>query len=261
MRFIVCIKQVPATLNVKIDETTGTLKREGVEAMINPFDEYAIEEGIRMKERFGGESIVITMGPPQAESALREALSRGIDKAILITDKKFAGADTLATAYTLSCAIRKIGDFDLVICGKQAADGDTAQVGPSLAEKLNIPHVAYVRKIVDIKNGVMRVERLMEDGYEVLECTLPALVTVVKEINVPRLPTLRGMMAAKKAEIQIFNTQTIEIDPKRIGLEGSPTQVVRVFYPEPRKGGERITGDPPEIAKKLTQKLSEMGLI
>lgn len=263
MHFVVCIKQVPATTSVQIDPKTGTLKREGVESIINPFDEYAIEEGIRLKERVGGKTTVITMGPPQAESALREALSRGCDDAILLTDRSFAGADTWATSYTLSCAIKMLPEpADLIICGKQASDGDTAQVGPSVAEMLDIPHVAYVRKIVDIKPGYIKVERMLEDGVDVLEMSLPALITVVKEINTPRLPTLKGMLAAKKKQIHIWNKETIHADPDKIGLAGSPTQVVKVFTPPPRPGGERITGsDAKEIAKKLIQKLTSEGII
>jgi electron transfer flavoprotein beta subunit len=263
MHFLVCIKQVPATTSVQIDPKTGTLKREGVEAIINPFDEYAIEEGIRLKERVGGKVTVITMGPPQAESALREALSRGCDDAILITDRSFAGADTWATAYTLSCAIKVLSEpADLIICGKQASDGDTAQVGPSLAEMLDIPHVAYVRKIAEIKEGYIKVERMLEDGVDVLEMSLPALITVVKEINTPRLPSLKGILAAKKKQILMWNKETINADPDKIGLKGSPTQVMKIFYPPPRQGGQIITGsDTKEVAKKLVEKLASHGLI
>lgn len=265
MHFVVCIKQVPATTSVQIDPKTGTLKREGVESIINPFDEYAIEEGIRLKERIGGNSkvTVITMGPPQAEQALREALGRGCDEAILLTDKSFAGADTWATSYTLSRAIKILPEpADLIICGKQASDGDTAQVGPSVAEMLDIPHVAYVRKVVDIRPGYIKVERMLEDGIDVLEMSLPALITVVKEINTPRLPTLKGMLAAKKKQILVWNKETINAEPDKIGLAGSPTQVVKIFYPPPRKGGERITGsDAKEIVNKLIQKLSSHGIL
>lgn len=261
MNIIVCIKQVPNTTDVQIDEKTGTLKREGVESIINPFDEYAIEEGIRLKERFGGKVTVITMGPPQAEAALREALSRGIDNAILLTDKSFAGADTLATSYTLAKAIRAIGEYDIVICGKQASDGDTAQVGPGVAEKLDIPHVAYVKKIESIENNLMIVERMMEDGYDVIEVPLPALITVVKEINTPRLPSLKGMIAAKKAVVPHWSAKDIGTDKNKIGLTGSPTQVVKIFSPPPRVGGQKIQGNAEQIAKELVSKLKEMKVI
>lgn len=263
MHFVVCIKQVPATTSVQIDPKTGTLKREGVESIINPFDEYAIEEGLRLKERVGGKVTVITMGPPQAEEVLREALSRGCDDAILLTDKSFAGADTWATSYTLSRAIKILSEpADLIICGKQASDGDTAQVGPSVAEMLDIPHVAYVRKIDEIKPGYIKVERMLEDGVDILEMSLPALITVVKEINTPRLPTLKGKLAAKKKQILVWNKETINAEADKIGLTGSPTQVVKIFYPPPRKGGERITGnDAKEIAEKLIQKLASAGIV
>ncbi|MCX7957045.1 MAG: electron transfer flavoprotein subunit beta/FixA family protein [Endomicrobia bacterium] len=263
MHFVVCIKQVPATTSVQIDAKTGTLKREGVESIINPFDEYAIEEGIRLKERVSGKVTVLTMGPPQAEQALREALSRGCDEAILLTDRSFAGADTWATAYTISCAIKMLPEpADLIICGKQASDGDTAQVGPSLAEMLDIPHVAYVKKISEIRQGYIKVERMLEDGTDVLEMSLPALITVVKEINTPRLPSLKGVLSAKKKQVLHWNKETIHAEADKIGLAGSPTQVKKIFYPPPRTGGERIAGnDAKEIVQKLISKLSEKGLV
>ncbi|MFN3967065.1 MAG: electron transfer flavoprotein subunit beta/FixA family protein [Endomicrobiia bacterium] len=261
MNFIVCIKQVPATTNVQINEKTGTLKREGVESIINPFDEYAIEEGVRLKEKVKGKVTVITMGPPQAEQALREALSRGADEAILISDKAFAGADTLATSYTLAQAIKKIGQFDLIICGKQASDGDTAQVGPGIAEKLDIPHVAYVGKIEEIRPGYIRVQRMMEDGHDIIEMPLPALITVVKEINTPRLPSLRGMMFSKKAQIPCWTAETLQADKNKIGLTGSPTQVMKIFYPPARKGGEKLVGDAQEMARQLVEKLKKLQVI
>ncbi|MFH1368178.1 MAG: electron transfer flavoprotein subunit beta/FixA family protein [Elusimicrobiota bacterium] len=261
MHFIACIKQVPNTTNVQIDSETGTLKREGVESIINPFDEYAIEEAVRLKERFGGKATVITMGPPQAEAALREALGRGIDSAVLVSDRAFAGADTWATAYTLGKAIQALAPFDLIICGKQATDGDTAQVGPGVAEMLDIPHVAYVKKIEEIKEGYVRVERMMEDGYDSIEMPLPSLITVVKEINTPRLPSLRGLMAAKKAVIQKWTSQDIKAEPKSIGLTGSPTQVMKIFTPPPRPGGEKLEGSPEIAAEKLVAKLKQLQII
>lgn len=261
MHFIVCIKQVPNTTNVQIDPATGTLKREGVESIINPFDEYAIEEAVRLKERFGGKATVVTMGPPQAEVALRDALGRGIDNAVLVSDRAFAGADTWATAYTLGQAIKAIGAYDLIICGKQATDGDTAQVGPGIAEMLDIPHVAYVKKIEEIKEGYVRVERMMEDGYDSIEMPLPSLITVVKEINTPRLPSLRGMMMAKKAVIQKWTSQQINAEPKSIGLTGSPTQVMKIFTPPSRPGGEKLEGSPEQIAENLVAKLKQSQII
>jgi len=262
MKIVVLIKQVPNTTNVQIDEKTGTLKREGVESVINPFDEYAIEEGVRIKEKFGGKVTAITMGPPQAEKALREAISRGVDDAILVSDRAFAGADTWATSYTLARAIKTLGEYDLIICGKQATDGDTAQVGPGVAEMLDIPHIAYVKKIESVENDLMVVERMMEDGYDVIETPLPALITVVKEINTPRLPSLKGMMASKKAVIPHWGVKELAADKDKIGLNGSPTQVMKIFTPPARPGGEKITGaTPDEIARNFISKLKEIKVI
>lgn len=258
MNIIVCIKQVPNTTDVKIDPVTNTLIRDGVESVINPFDAYAIEEGVRLRERFGGKVTVITMGPPQAENALKEAISLGCDEGILVSDRKFAGSDTWATSYTISCAIKKIGNFDVILCGKQASDGDTAQVGPGISTHLDIPQVTYVKKIEEIKENKARVERMTEEGYDIVETPLPALFTVVKEINTPRLPSLKGMMKAKSAKITKWTADDIEADPKSLGLDGSPTRVVKIFSPPPRKGGEIIKGDAVEVSKELVQLLKDI---
>jgi electron transfer flavoprotein beta subunit len=220
MNIIVCIKQVPETTEVRINPETNTLIREGVKSIINPFDMYAIEEGVRLKERFGGKVTAITMGPPQAEAALREAISMGVDEGILICDRAFAGSDTWATSYTLAGAIQKAGSFDLIICGKQASDGDTAQVGPGISTHLDIPQITYVKKIEEVKENAMRVERMMEEGFEIIETPLPALLTVVKEINEPRLPSLKGMMRAKQAKFTLWTQKELNLDPQKIGLCG-----------------------------------------
>jgi electron transfer flavoprotein beta subunit len=261
MEIIVCIKQVPETGNIKIDPQTNTLVREGVPSIINPFDMYALEEGIRIKEKSGGQVTVITMGPPQAESALREALSIGADNAILLSDRCFSGADTWATSYTLANAIKKIGHYDLILCGKQAIDGDTAQVGPELAEALDIPVITYVKKIEEIEKGHIRVQRMMEDGYDVIESTLPILLTVVKEINIPRLPSLKGKMRARKQEIPLWTADDLDADPSRFGLEGSATWVVKVFSPEPRPSGKILTGETPEMVGELIKDLKDAKII
>jgi len=237
VNIIVCIKQVPETTSVKISKDTNTLMREGVKSIINPFDMYAIEEGLRIKERFGGRISAVSMGPPQAEEALREVVSYGVDDAFLLSDRAFAGADTLATSRTLAEGIKKIGVFDLIICGKQAIDGDTAQVGPGIAEKLDIPFVAFVRKIREINNHSIKVERMMDDGYGVMEMTLPSLITVVKEINEPRMPSLRGKMKAKSIDIPTWGLVDLEIGEDKVGLKGSATQVIKVFTP--KRGGRR----------------------
>lgn len=258
MNVIVCVKQVPGTNEVKINKETNTIIREGVEAIINPFDTYAIEEGIRLKEKLGGKVTVLSMGIPSVAELLKETIGLGADEAVLLSDRSFAGADTLATAYALSMGVKKLGDFGLIICGKQATDGDTAQVGPSLAEKLGIPHTTYVRKIEEIRDGYIRCQRLTEDGYEVIEMPLPAVITVVKEINEPRLPSIKGMMRAKKAVIPVWTADDISADKNLCGLKGSPTQVVRTFVPTHDIVSEMIEGEPAEQAKKLADKLLSM---
>lgn len=255
MNIIVCIKQVPETTDVKIDPNTNTLIREGVSSIINPFDTYAIEEGIRLREKFGGKATVLTMGPPQAERALREAISIGMDEGILISDRAFAGSDTWATGYTLAKVIEKIGNFDIILCGKQASDGDTAQVGPGISTHLDIPQVTYVKRIEEIKENIARVERMIEEGFEIIEVPLPCLMTVVKEINEPRLPSLKGKMRAKKADIIKWTAKDLDVDSSKIGLDGSPTKVVKIFTPPPRKGGEILKGEPEKIAAELVDLL------
>jgi len=255
MNIIVCVKQVPETTEVRINPETNTLIREGVKSIINPFDMYAIEEGVRLKERFGGKVTVVTVGPPQAEAALREAISMGADEGVLVCDRAFAGSDTWATSYTLAGAIRKVGAFDLIICGKQASDGDTAQVGPGIATHLNIPQVTYVKKVEEATDKSLRLERMLEEGYEVIEAPLPALLTVVKEINEPRIPSLKGMMRAKSAKITTLAQKDLNLDSQSIGLCGSPTQVVKIFTPPQRVGGQIITGEAPEIAEKIVELL------
>jgi electron transfer flavoprotein beta subunit len=257
MNIIVCIKQVPETTEVRINPETNTLIRDGVKSIINPFDMYAIEEGVRLKEKFGGKVTVVTMGPPQADAALREAISMGADEGVLVGDRAFAGSDTWATSYTLSGAIKRIGAFDLIICGKQASDGDTAQVGPGISTHLDIPQVTYVKKVEEANEKTMRVERMMEEGYEIIETPLPALITVVKEINEPRIPSLKGMMRAKSAKITAYSQKDLNLDPQSIGLCGSPTQVVKIFTPPQRTGGQMLTGEVPEIASKLVDLIKE----
>lgn len=257
MNVIVCIKQVPDTTQVKIDPETNTLIREGVESIVNPFDTYAIEEAVRLKEQYGGKAIALTMGPPQAEAVLREAIGLGCDDGILVSDRAFAGADTLATGYTLAAAIKKIGDFDIILCGKQASDGDTAQVGPGIATQLDIPQVTYVKKIEKIENKKMVAERMTEEGYEIIETSLPCLLTVVKEINEPRLPSLKGKMRAKKAEIPAWKAIDLDVDEAQLGLAGSPTWVSTIFTPPPRPRGEIFEGDPVEAVDKLVNILKD----
>lgn len=254
MNIVVCMKQVPDTAEVKINPETGTLIREGVPSIINPFDMHAIEAGIQIREKVGGKVTVVTMGPPQAEAALREAIAMGADDALLLSDRAFAGSDTWATSYTLAKAIGKLG-ADIIICGKQAIDGDTAQVGPETAEFLNIPHISYVRKIEEAGQNSIRVQRMMDEGYDVVECAYPVLLTVVKELNEPRLPSLKGKMAARKAVISKWALSDIAADENSLGLKGSPTQVKNIFTPEARSGRTMLEGTPEEQVDALIQEL------
>ncbi len=260
MHITVCIKQVPNTAEVKIDPKTHTLIREGVASIINPFDMYAIEEGLRLREKLGGRVTALTMGPLQAEAALREAVSLGVDDGILVSDRAFAGSDTWATSYILASAIRKIGDADIIICGKQASDGDTAQVGPGIATHLNLPQITYVRKIDEIDSNHIVAERLLEDGYETIRSPLPCLLTVVKEINEPRLPSLKGKLAARKAMFVQWTAADLKCDADKIGLDGSPTKVIRIFTPPPRRGGQMLSGEPADVARQLAEKLKDVVL-
>ena len=257
MHFVVLVKQVPDTMNVRIDPETGTLMREGVESIVNPFDLYAVEEAVRLKERLGGKVTALSMGPPQAETALREVIAMGVDEAVLVSDRAFAGSDTWATSYVLATALGKMGEVDLILCGKQAADGDTAQVGPGIAAWLDLPQITYVRKIEQIDGKHIVAERLLETGYEVIDAPLPCVLTVVKEINEPRFPTLRGKIAAKKAQIVTWNASDLNADRRKIGLDGSPTRVVKVFTPPARATGEILTGDPERVATELVEKLKD----
>ncbi len=261
MKIVVCLKQVPGTTEVKIDPQTNTLIRRGIKNIINPLDTYALEEGVRIKERYGGEVTVISMGPPQAEEMLREAVAVGADGAILLSDGAFAGADTWTTAYTLSKAVLKLGQADIIICGRQTLDGDTGQVGPELAEMLEIPFVAYVSKVEEIADGYMRVQRMVEEGHEVIEATLPAVITVVKEINVPRLPSLRGINRSKNATIPIWNAEELGVDKDMVGLSGSATKVIKVFFPQRVSRGEIFQGELESQVDCLACKLKNTGLI
>jgi electron transfer flavoprotein beta subunit len=260
MNIIVCIKQVPDTAEIKINPETNTLMREGVPSIINPFDLHALEAAMQIKEQLGGKVTVLTMGPPQAETALREAISMGADEAVLLSDRAFAGSDTWATSYTLAQAIKKLG-ADIIFCGKQAIDGDTAQVGPETAEFLGIPHISYIRKVEEVKANHIRVQRLMDEGYDIVESSLPVLLTVVKELNQPRMPSLKGKMAAKKAEIIKMGKSEIEADENNLGLKGSPTQVKNIFAPQIKAERKIIEGTPEEQVNALLTELRNIKCI
>jgi electron transfer flavoprotein beta subunit len=257
MHIVACIKQVPDAKNVRIDPETCTLVRQGVESIVNPHDWYAVEAALRLRDEYGGKVTVLTMGPPQAEDALRETLALGIDEAVLLSDRAFAGADTWATSLTLARAIVKLGPVDLVICGKQAIDGDTAQVGPGLAAHLDQPYTTYARRLELQDGGLLLAERLTDMGYEVVQMPLPAVITVIREIGDPRMPGLKHKMRARKQEIPVWGAADLELNPEEVGLQGSFTQVVRVFSPPPRCDREMLTGEPEEQAEKLINLLKE----
>lgn len=261
MKIVVCIKQVPQTTNVKIDPETNTLVRQGVESQINPFDLYALEEAVRVKERLAAGGVtatvtVISMGPPQVDAALREAITLGADEAVMLSDRAFAGADTWATSYALAAAVKRL-EADLVFCGMQAIDGDTAQTGPGITVHAEYALATYVSRIDEIDTKRARVHRLLEDGYEVCDVSLPALFTVVKEINEPRTPSIRGKMKAKSAQIPVWSVESMGLDPDRCGLKGSPTQVVKVFSPEHRAGGEKWEGEVADLAARALEIIRE----
>ncbi|OPL08521.1 MAG: electron transfer flavoprotein subunit beta [delta proteobacterium ML8_F1] len=238
MNLIVPIKQVPETSNVKMDPETGTMIRDGVESIINPLDLYAIEIAIQLKETHGGKVTAVTMGPPSADKALREAIAMGCDDGVLVSDRQFAGADTWSTAYVLVKAIEKIGAVDLIIAGERATDGDTGQVGPNIAAAMDLPLATYVSAVDGVEQDAVTVQRLTEEGYEKLRLPLPALLTVVKEISYPRLPTLRGKQRAAKTEIPTFTVADLDVEAGYLGLKGSPTRVVKIETPKVTRGGK-----------------------
>ncbi|MCF7838084.1 MAG: electron transfer flavoprotein subunit beta/FixA family protein [Candidatus Marinimicrobia bacterium] len=241
MHIIVCLKQVPDTNDVRIDPETNTLIREGVASIMNPFDENALEAALAIKDAQGATVTAISMGPPQAGDMLREAIARGADNVYLVSDRAFAGSDTLATSYALAKAIRTLPAADLVLFGKQAIDGDTAQVGPGVAELLGLPIITYVRKVT-VQDQQLEVERAFEDGFERMSVPLPAVLTVLKETNVPRMASLRGRMKAKKVEVPVLKAADIEAESHHVGLTGSPTQVIRIFTPPKKQGGVTLDG-------------------
>lgn len=245
MRILVCVKQVPDTTEIKIDPVTNTLIRAGVPSIVNPYDGYALEMAIRLKERYGAEVLVVSMGPEQAKAALKECLAIGADRAWLISDRAFGGSDTLATSFVLSQAAawlkQELGGVDLILCGKQAIDGDTAQVGPEMAEHLDIAQITYASDI-ELTDGAVLVKRENDDGYDRVRAKLPAVVTVTKIDGETRLPSIKGRMRASKAEIPVLTAQTLRIDTERCGLKGSPTKVKKTFTPVRTKQGIKVEG-------------------
>ncbi len=261
MKIIVCVKQVPDTNEVRIDPVKGTLIREGVPSILNPDDANALEAALKLKDENPGTTVsVISMGPPQANIMLRECLGMGADEAYLLSDRAFGGADTCATSTTIAAGIRKIGDADIIFAGRQAIDGDTAQVGPQVAQRLGIPVVSYVQD-VEVKDGKVVVERQLEDGYEVIEVQTPCLLTCVKELNEPRYMSIYNIMDTADKEIPAWNHIDVDLDPANCGLNASPTQVFRSFTPDPKGKGEMLSGTVSEMAAQLVSRLNEKHLI
>jgi len=252
MNIVVLVKQVPNTSEVRIDPKTGNLIREGVESIINPEDRHALEAALQIKDKFGGTVIVLSMGPPQAIEAICEALAMGADRGILLTDRAFAGADTWATSTTLGLALKRIGEFDLILAGRQAIDGDTAQIGPQVAEYLGIPQLTYVRKL-GIREGTVIAERALEDGCEHIEAPLPVLITCLASLNEPRYPTVAGILQAvsNRSPIEIWNAVDIGAKAHDVGLLGSLTEVVRTFTPKEARNTTFLDGSPAAVASQL----------
>jgi electron transfer flavoprotein beta subunit len=268
MLAVACIKQVPDTTQVQIDPVTNTLVREGIPFIVNPYDTHAIEECLRLKDRFGFRVAAISMGPPNAEATLRKALAIGVDQAILLSDRVFGGADTLATSHVLAAAISRLAEQEevgLVICGKQTIDGDTAQVGPGIATRLGFTQLTLVDRIekIDPQARVIRVRRKLEGRHEIVEGPLPAMLTVVRELNRPRYPTVPMRLGAIDADVQLWSNEVLKLDVNTIGLKGSPTWVSRIFSPEREKG--EIIGDgahdPQGSARLLIERLQAKDLL
>jgi len=262
MNIVVCVKQVPDTTEIRIDPETNTLMREGVPSILNPHDAHAAEEAVRLKERYGGRTTALSMGPPQAVAALRTCISLGIDRAVLLSDRAFAGADTFATSYTIASAIRKLAEeepVDLVLCGKQAIDGDTAQVGPGLAQRLDLSQITYATAVedVDIKRRTIRVKRRLENGVETVEARLPALLTCVEELNEVRYASMPNMIRAARYQPEVWGHLDIEAEEDLLGLKGSPTVVSKIFAPPEREPGEIIGEgkDPAAVASELVERI------
>lgn len=262
MDIIVCIKQVPGTTKVDIDPETGVLKRDGIDAKMNPYDLYALETACRIRQHLGGAITVLSMGPPQAQAIIREAFMMGADRGYLLTDRKFAGSDVLATSRTLAQGIRAIGQYDLVICGKQTTDGDTSQVGPAIAENLGIPHVTWVRAIEAITPEGIVAEQNMEDSYEVVRLPFPCLISVEKDIYTPRLPSYRRKLETEGWPIHRLSLAELQdTDETHYGLHGSPTQVEHIFTPEAFVEQVIWDGAPAENASRLCRMLVDQKFV
>lgn len=262
MNILVCIKQVPGTNKVEVDAVTGVLKRDGVDSKMNPYDLYALETALRLREVHGGTVKVISMGPPQAKQIIKEAFAMGADDGILLSDRKFGGADVLATSYTLSQGVQKLGSFDLILCGKQTTDGDTAQVGPEMAEYLDIPSISNVKKLVEVTDTAITVEMDMANTIEIANVKFPCLLAVDKDIYQPRLPSYVKKMKTKDQEIRVITLNDLmDQDEKKYGLNGSPTQVQRIFPPEVNDHREIWNASSIDVPEKMFSKIKELKFV
>ncbi len=260
MNIVVCIKQVPDTTEIKLDPVKGTLIRDGVPSIMNPDDKGGLEFALRMKDQYGAHVTVITMGPPQAEEILREAYAMGVDRAILLSDRKFGGADTLATSNTIAAALRKL-DYDIIITGRQAIDGDTAQVGPQIAEHLDLPQVTYAEQLEYDGKKTFTIKKADEDGYQIVEVDAPCLVTALASGVKPRYMSVRGIVEAYDREIEVWNFDSIDVDPAKIGLGGSPTRVAKSFAKGMKASGQLYEVEPQEAVDLIIAKLKEKYII
>lgn len=260
MNIVVCMKAVPSTNMVRLDPVTNTIIRDGRQSVVNPFDSSALEEAVCIKEKLGGTVTVISMGIPDTERLLRDGLSRGADRGILLSDRAFAGADTLATSYSLACGLRQLPETQLIICGKMAVDGDTAQIGPELAGVLGFPCITDVCQVLEVSESMIRVKKGTDEGHQIVETKLPAVITVVKDIRDPRMPSIAGVRFGESGEIQVKTAAQVGADPKRVGLNGSPTQVRKTFTPERLVESIPVTGTAAEQAcflKRLTEEVCQ----
>ncbi len=260
MKIVVCMKQVPDTTEIRLDPVTGTLIRDGVPSIMNPDDKAALEEALVLKDKYGAHITAITMGPPQADAILREAFAMGADRGILLTDRKFAGSDTLATSTALAAAIKGL-EYDIIIAGRQAIDGDTAQVGPQIAEHLDLPQVSYVKELEFGKDNVLKIKRAIEDGYYLVEVKAPCLLTVLSEANKPRYMHIRGIVEAFDKEVEIWTVDNITVDETKLGLDGSPTKVKKSFTKGAKQAGKVHEVEPKVAADIIVDKLKEMFII
>ncbi|MBN2450744.1 MAG: electron transfer flavoprotein subunit beta/FixA family protein [Lentisphaeria bacterium] len=258
MRVVILIKQVPETSAVRLDEETGTMVREGVEAIVNPLDLYAVECALRLRDDLPGphETVVLSMGPPKAEAALREVLAMGVDRGVLLSDRAFAGSDTWATSHTLAAAIRRLGRVDLVLCGERATDGDTGQVGPGVAAFLDLPLVTYAARVDIREDNRLQADRLIEGGRETVEAPLPAVVTVLKAVGDPRLPTLHGKRRARAAEVPVWDHAELGLAAAALGLKGSPTRVERIFRPRLARDCLKLPAGAPHAVVRAADRLA-----